>query len=131
MDCPKKMLIVDDSEFAHNVYRVLFGFMNLSILSAKGGREALEIISKENDIRLVILDLNMPSTNGLELLEILPGPFKEKTTILVVSSEKDEAKRQIALRRGAVQFFEKSRITELKQFVEQVLVNTHGKGPTN
>jgi CheY-like chemotaxis protein len=121
----KKILIVDDSDFAHNVYRVLFGFMNLSILSVRSGSEALAIISKDSDITLMILDLNMPSVNGLELLKMLPLRFKKETPIIVVSSEKDEVKQQTALQCGAVQFFEKSKINELKQFSKHLLDNPH------
>ena len=121
MNCSKKVLIVDDAAFAHNIYRVLFGSMNLSILSAKSGREAIDMISKEDDIGFVILDLNMPSMNGLELLEMLPIRFKEKTPIIVVSSDKDKVKQQVALKLGAVQFFEKSKINELKQFLKHLL----------
>ncbi len=125
MDGSRKILIVDDSEFAHNVYRVLFGFMNLSILSAKSGSEAIEMISKEGGIDLMILDLNMPSTNGLELLKVLPSRFKKETPIIVVSSEKDKGKQQMALQYGAVKFFEKSNINELKQFSTHFLDNPH------
>jgi CheY-like chemotaxis protein len=125
MNCSKKILIVDDSDFAHNVYRVVFGFMNLSILSVRNGSGALEMISKESDIALVILDLNMSSMNGLELLKMLSPRFKRETPIIVVSSEKDKVKQQMALQCGAVQFFEKSRIDELKQFSKHLLDNPH------
>ncbi len=125
MNYPRKILIVDDSDFAHNVYRVLFGFMNLSILSVRSGSEAIEMVSKEGDIGLIILDLNMPAMNGLELLKTLPPRFKKETPIIVVSSEKDKAKQQMALQCGAVQFFEKSKIDELKQFAKRLLDNPH------
>ncbi len=119
----KKILVVDDSPFAHNIYRAMFASRNITILSATSGSEAIEIISKESGIVLTILDLNMPSTNGLELLEKFPPAFKKKTPIVVVSSEKDKMKQQMALKSGAVQFFEKSRITELKKFSKLLLEN--------
>jgi CheY-like chemotaxis protein len=125
MICPRKILVVDDSDFAHNVYRVLFGFMNLSILSVRSGSEAIEMISKEGDIALMILDLNMPLMSGVELLKMLPLPFKKETPIIVVSSERDKVKQQMALQCGAVQFFEKSKINELKQFSKCLLDNPH------
>ncbi len=121
----KKILIVDDVDLAHKIYRVRFGSMNVSILSAKNGREAIDMISKEDDIGLVILDLNMPSMNGLELLEKLPISFKQKVPIIAVSSEHDKVKQQMALQRGAAQFFEKGKINELKQFIEHLLENSH------
>jgi len=121
MNSSKKVLIVDDAAFAHNIYRVLLGFMNLSILSAKSGSEAIDMISKEGDIGFVILDLNMPSMNGLELLEMFPLRFKEKTPVMVVSSDRDKVKQQTALKLGAVKFFEKSKLNELKQFLKHLI----------
>jgi DNA-binding response OmpR family regulator len=59
------------------------------------------------------------------MLKMLPLRFKKETPIIVVSSEKDEAKKQLALQCGAVQFFEKSKIDELKQFSKHLLDDPH------
>jgi CheY-like chemotaxis protein len=116
----KKLLIVDDVDLAHSIYRVRLDSMNVSILSAKSGSEAIAMISREDDIDLIILDLNMSSMDGLELLNILPIRAKQKIPVIVVSSEQDKAKQQMALQRGAVAFFDKSRIKELKRFIEHL-----------
>jgi len=125
MNLSKKMLIVDDADLAHTLYRIRFGSLNVSILSAKNGNDAIDMISKVDDIAVIILDLNMSSMSGLELLEKLPARFKQKVPIIVVSSEQDKAKQLMALQRGAARFFEKGKIIELKQFIEYLLGGSH------
>jgi len=119
----KKILIVDDADLAHKIYSVRFSSLNVSLLSARNGNEAIDMISKIHDIALVILDMNMSSMSGLELLNALPSRFKQKVPIIAVSSEHDKAKQQTALQNGAIRFFQKSDILELKQFIEPLLWN--------
>ncbi|MCF6291237.1 MAG: response regulator [Desulfobacterales bacterium] len=63
----KKILLVDDEEGIHLLYREELEEEGYEVHSALGGSEALDklpIIAPD----LVILDINMPDMNGIEVL---------------------------------------------------------------
>ncbi len=63
----KKILLVDDEEGIHLLYREELEEEGYEVHSALGGAEALDklpIIAPD----LVILDINMPDMNGIEVL---------------------------------------------------------------
>ncbi|MDF3028346.1 MAG: multi-sensor hybrid histidine kinase [Fluviicola sp.] len=64
----KSILIVDDEPFNRTLLRSLFHGVNITLLEAINGLEALEQL-KNNDIDIVLLDIRMPEMNGHELRE--------------------------------------------------------------
>ena len=65
-----KILIVDDEENILNALQRLFRKENYRILTAISAEEALKIM-EEQDVDLVISDLKMPVTNGVEFLAMV------------------------------------------------------------
>lgn len=64
----KSVLIVDDEPFNRTLLRSMFHGVNLTLLEATNGLEALEQL-KNNDVDLILLDIRMPEMNGHELRE--------------------------------------------------------------
>ena len=67
-----KLLAVDDNE--HNLYTLralVEQHMDVEILEAPGGAEALEIAQAQPDIDLIILDVQMPEVDGFETAQML------------------------------------------------------------
>ena len=68
-----KCLIVDDEPIARKIiknYIDQIAFLDF-VADCKNGIEAIDILSKNNEIEIVFLDINMPSLNGLSLAKIL------------------------------------------------------------
>ncbi len=67
----KKILVVDDSNIIRNfILKILDD--SYEVISANDGKEAIDILDderKRNDIKAVLLDLNMPNVNGFEVLD--------------------------------------------------------------
>ena len=67
----KKILVVDDSNIIRNfILKILDD--SFEVISANDGKEAIDILDderKRNDIKAVLLDLNMPNVNGFEVLD--------------------------------------------------------------
>lgn len=62
----KKCLLVDDNkDVLIYINRILLD-TGISVVTARSGVEALEIITKDNDIDVVLLDMQMPEMNGIE-----------------------------------------------------------------
>ena len=62
-------MIVDDSSIARAVLsRMISGYADLEVVAlARDGHEALETL-RTVDVDIVLLDVEMPGTNGLDVL---------------------------------------------------------------
>ena len=65
----RKVLIVDDSNLVHSMYRQMLKKFDCEFLDAMNGMEALKHIEVEENIDLILLDVDMPVMNGLRFLE--------------------------------------------------------------
>ena len=68
---PDSFLVIDDSKLVHQMYRLIFSRGTLAgstVHYAATGREGYALLAAHPDLTLVLLDLNMPEMNGLELL---------------------------------------------------------------
>jgi two-component system chemotaxis response regulator CheY len=85
----KKALVVDDSQLIHNMYRlVLKRYKGCTISDAMNGLEALDILSKNSDFDLILLDINMPVMNGIQFMEkIKKEKLYSHIPIVVISTE--------------------------------------------
>jgi len=82
-----RVLIVDDSRLMRlSVIRALNGFGFKNITEARDGVEALELVRNQN-FEVMMLDLEMPQMNGIEVLErIKKDPSICDLPIIVISA---------------------------------------------
>ncbi len=64
-----KLLIIDDEEMILNMLKRNFEMENYSVLTAKNAEEALARLTNSPD--MILLDINMPGMNGLELCTLI------------------------------------------------------------
>ncbi len=98
-----KILIVDDDEQFRRLVREMFGRLEESdVECASNGREGLEML-RDGDYALVMLDLNMPSPNGIEFLVEMVGIAPGMSCIFVTAAvdEMVEAAMKLAREAGA------------------------------
>ncbi|GAA4494328.1 hypothetical protein GCM10023172_04240 [Hymenobacter ginsengisoli] len=95
---PSILLVEDDQMDVMNVQRELRKqHITVPLIHAKNGREALNLLRGENGETkiarpsLVMLDLNMPRLNGLELLKILRNDpeFNDLNVFIMTTSDLD------------------------------------------
>lgn len=107
----KKILIIDDSALMRRVISDIINEGNDYEVAAiaKDGLEGFDmIVSNPNLYSAIILDINMPKMNGLELLQKLQKNHIEQTVIVVSTVAKEGAKETIqALEYGAFDFVTK------------------------
>jgi two-component system, chemotaxis family, chemotaxis protein CheY len=98
-----KVLIVDDSQLIHSMYRlVLNRYKSCKIMDAMNGLEALDMLSREGDFDLILLDINMPVMNGLQFMEkIKKENLYQQISVIVISTEGKEEDTLRALKLGA------------------------------
>lgn len=107
----KKILIIDDSALMRRVISDIINSSNDYEVAdvAKDGLEGLDmIVSNPGLYSAVILDINMPKMNGIELLEKLQKMHIEQKVIVVSTVAKQGARETIrALELGAFDFVTK------------------------
>ncbi|MGL1892155.1 MAG: response regulator [Spirochaetaceae bacterium] len=85
-----KILVIDDSTVMRRIHMNLLkeiGFNKSDILEAENGEVALKL-SLDNDIKLFLLDWNMPRLNGLDFTKNIRSLEKyKKIPIIMVTSE--------------------------------------------
>ena len=107
----KKILVIDDSALMRRVISDIInsgGDYEVAAI-ARDGVEGFDlIVSNPHLYSAIILDINMPKMNGLELLEKLQKNRIEQTVIVVSTVAKEGAKETIkALELGAFDFVTK------------------------
>jgi len=104
-EMPRKILVVDDSELLHRMYDlVLMRYRQggTSILHARNGSQAVNLIHQNDDIELVLLDINMPVMNGLQTLDSLRVTKRlAQLKVIMISTEGREDDVKHALASGA------------------------------
>ncbi|MBN2612667.1 MAG: PAS domain S-box protein [Bacteroidales bacterium] len=69
----KKFLIVEDDKASLAFMKVLFKLTRAKLVFAAKGQEAIDIFMKEKNFDLVLMDIQLPDINGLEVTKMLKG----------------------------------------------------------
>ena len=103
---PRKVLVVDDSKLLHRMFEMML--RQYPLVHAYDGKEALQRLSENEDVDLVLLDMNMPRMNGLELLEAMKADAAMKRIpVVLVTTEGSDEQTQRGLEAGAAAYVKK------------------------
>lgn len=103
---PRKVLVVDDSKLMHKMYEVML--RQYPLVYASDGREALDRLREHGDVDLVLLDINMPTMNGLEFLaEMKSDQAIAGTPVIIISTVGREEDTARGLEAGATAYIRK------------------------
>ena len=123
----KLVVLADDSISVRKFVGRMLEKAGYRVKLAADGLEALEIATS-NDCDLVITDLEMPRTNGYELmLHLRQTPSTSAVPVMVVTSRAGAKHRERALKEGAAAFLVKP--VQEESFIAQVveLIGTSGQ----
>ena len=123
----QKILVVDDEpdlqmlmmqKFRHKIRAKEYEFM-----FAENGKDALEQISDNKEISLVLSDINMPKMDGLTLLNELQELQRDDLKAIMVSAYGDMDNIRTAMNRGAYDFVTKPiDFKDLETTIEKTLL---------
>src|SRR5262249_11785873 len=85
---------------------------NATILEAVNGHQAMQLMSEHSDIRLIVLELNLPDLDGFSVLGELRESYPT-TSVIVLSTRQDRDSVTRALDLGALGFVPKSELREV------------------
>jgi len=99
---PLQILAVDDLELNLAMIEAMLtgadGLENMTLLRARNGREALDLLADHPGIDVVLLDLQMPILDGFETLAQLKShPEQREIPVIVTTVNRFEATRCLSL----------------------------------
>ena len=83
---PDRVLIADDDRDARVLWSAVAEAENLQVIEAEDGREAIEILDRDTDFKLIILDVMMPYVEGYEVLKHIRSVERLKAIPVIIST---------------------------------------------
>ena len=114
----KKLLLVDDEEAIQMVYREEFESDGYQVVSALNGQSGLDKFKEENP-DLVILDIQMPGMNGVEVLRQMK--MLNPLVPVILSSAYQEFKRDLGTWASDEYVVKSGDLDDLKDTVRRLL----------
>lgn len=104
-----KILLVDDSSTMRRIQmNTLKSIGYEDVVQAEDGQDALNKLKENPDVKLVLLDWNMPNMNGIDCLKaIKANPTTKPIPVMMVTSEAEKSKIIEAIQSGASNYLVK------------------------
>jgi len=119
------ILIVEDEKMVRE--GLVRAFSNTyRMYQASNGREAVDVIKKNSEIRVIVSDLKMPELDGFELLEQVKTTNKKIDVIFVTAFYSIESAVD-AIKKGAFEYMTKPvDIKKLEQTIKNAIEGADG-----
>lgn len=119
-----KILLIEDEEFLRDIYKRTLELEGLEVDAFATGKEGLEAF-RDHDYHLVLLDIMLPDTNGLEVLKQMKlDTWKKDTPVVFLTNLGQESIIEEGKKLGAKGYLVKSTLNpdqivrEVKNFLE-------------
>ncbi|GAB0055828.1 Sensor histidine kinase RcsC [Candidatus Magnetaquicoccaceae bacterium FCR-1] len=126
-----KAMVVDDSKSSRYHVGQFLKRCNFQVLEAADGPAALELLLEHPDVRLILVDYEMPGMNGFQLIKrIRPRHTRDRTAIIGLSSHGSTDMATQFLKAGANDFLTKpfrdeELLCRVSQNIEIIEKNVH------
>ncbi len=116
----KVILVVEDTETSNKFFEAALSRTNAKLLWATDGKEAIEIFDK-NHIDIILLDLNLLSTNGFEVLKHVRN-VGSNVPVLVQTAYVLAGEEKTSFELGADAFIAKPiKLNQLMETIDELL----------
>jgi two-component system chemotaxis response regulator CheY len=103
-----KVLVVDDSAIMRKVIEQILEMLGHEAVPAANGVEAFDRLKEHDDVKLILLDWNMPEMNGIEFLRaVKEKPGLDKIPVIMLTTESERRKMIEAIEAGAKHYLTK------------------------
>ena len=130
-----KIFLADDDEDDRQFLKDSFASFipSLEIVEALDGQDLIDHLNRQpdwNQLSLILLDMNMPRKNGLEVLSyIKANPMYHDNPVLMLSTTNDKDLIEQAYQLGAESFIAKpSKISEYDSIVQKIKIQFIDQG---
>ena len=119
-----KLMIVDDHDGARQMIREMLTFPGVTICECASGEEAVEK-AREFKPDWVTMDVRMPGINGFQAAALIQEA-QPTVRIIVVSTDNHPYLRRMARVVGAVGYFRKEKLVELRELFADIVTKMKG-----
>jgi two-component system, chemotaxis family, chemotaxis protein CheY len=103
-----RALVIDDSRAMRSILRSILASLDFDVDEAADGREAVDILSRDEKFDLVLVDWNLPEMSGLEVvIEVRKDQRLAGLPLLMVTTETEFERVTQALQAGANEYIMK------------------------
>ena len=104
----RHVLVADDEPHIGRIIKMKLEQGPFRVTLAYDGREALEVLAREHDIDLVLLDLMMPEKSGLDVLAAIRADERTRDLpCIILTAAGQEQQHRRAMELGASEFLTK------------------------
>ncbi len=115
----KRVCIIDDDNDIREIYIMKFGLEGFDAVGARDGEEGMRMI-REKRPDIILLDLQMPVKNGVEVLEELSNDKSLSTIPVVVLSNIDNEEMFREVGKFETRFYLIKSLTDPQKTVDYV-----------
>lgn len=117
----QNILVVDDEAQVCDFLAEALTFLDHNVMTAKSGDEALKYLERQS-YSIVIVDMDMPIMDGMDLIEIILGQIDKPPDIIAITGHTMQYKYTDVVAAGAVDFITKPfTIDELEAKVNRII----------
>jgi CheY-like chemotaxis protein len=102
----QKILVVEDNFMSYKLMEAHFKRANLTILHAEDGLTALNLYKSNPDIELILMDIQLPGMNGLDVTRNI-RKINSKVPVIATTGNAFEDDRIACLEAGCTYYFTK------------------------
>ena len=104
----RHVLVADDEPHIGRIIKMKLEQGPFRVTLAYDGREALEVLAREHDIDIVLLDLMMPEKSGLDVLAAMRADARTRhLPCIILTAAGQEQQHRRAMELGASEFLTK------------------------
>ncbi len=103
----KNALVIDDNINNRTILEHTFKYWNIGFVGVEDGMKAIELLEKNNDFDVIIVDYHMPIINGLDTIKIIRDKAllsTSKQPVILLHSSSDDITIQDAARALNIKF---------------------------
>ena len=86
-----RVLIIDDEDNIINLLQEYFSQLGYSVMSAKDGKDGIELFNGDPDFDLIITDITLPGMDGNAVAQCIRNSQRPEVPIVAMSGYNDKA----------------------------------------
>jgi two-component system chemotaxis response regulator CheY len=103
-----KALVIDDSRAIRRILVKTLKELDIEVVEAGHGQEALDKLAAGEEVDLIMVDWNMPEMNGYDFIVAVRGQEKfNEVPIMMVTTESEMSQMTRAIEAGATEYLMK------------------------
>ena len=119
-----KILVVEDEDYNYLYIEEVLLDLDIELLHAKSGKEAVDICRSNRQLRLILMDIKLPDFNGFEALNQIRGILPD-IPIVAQTAYALSGDKEIAIEMGFTDYIakpidESELIKKVQQYTERI-----------